>query len=430
MTIAPPRPPVPAHVEPEEVRLHAADMAVVASADVTLGQLQAQLATVEPHPQWLPIDGDEDATLRELVEHDSTGPLRLGYGGWRDRLTGVQLLDGDGQRITAGGLPVKNVAGYDLVRFAVGGHGCFGRVETITVRTALRPEAGLTVELPIEQGQLTTTVNRLLVSNAPPQWMLCRAGLLRCGWLGDDADLDALAPAIRAIAGVAATRQSLAQDAALRRVALAPVRAWVPPSGIEGLLRGADRPGSDPAASDWAFGETDGERRVCGTQNALPASTPDSTSTSSLGRTSTSSPDSTSTSTPITSPTSAKNPLSTSTLDPSSTSNLEPLSASTSNPSPPSLSDPTNAQSLAAGSGPDPHPDLWADPIHGIVYLPHLPDDCDTILNAGGHVTAVEGHVVRVCSPHAPSPLLSPLLAALKARFDPDAKLPALPTYA
>ena len=297
------------------MRPHAADMAAVVSATATLGDVQDRLAAVEPRGQWLPIDGDPEAAVSELVEHDSGGPLRLGYGGWRDRLTGVQLLDGDGNRITAGGLPVKNVAGYDLARFAVGAHGCFGRVETIVVRTALRPEAALHVDLPIAAGELTATVNRLLVSDAPPQWMLCRDGVLRCGWLGDAADLDALAPAIRADVGIAATRQTLDDDDEARAVSRSPARAFVPPARIGGLLE----------------------------------------------------------------------------------------------------------QLTAAHEA-----DLWADPVHGVIYLPGAEAAASLIAEVGGHAVAIADGAVRVWSADKPPSVLM----SLKARLDPDAKLPALPTYA
>src|SRR5690348_9516619 len=82
-----------------------ADVTAFFAADVTLKQPQATLG--EP-AQWLPIDGDEELTLGQLVEQNSTGPLRLGYGAWRDLLLGVQFHDGTGKLITAGGQTMKN----------------------------------------------------------------------------------------------------------------------------------------------------------------------------------------------------------------------------------------------------------------------------------------------------------------------------------
>ena len=85
----------------------AQDLTVTAAADVTLATLQQKLAEYE---QWLAIDGDPNHTLGELVETNSTGPLRLGFGAWRDLLLGVQFTTPSGKFITAGAATMKNVA--------------------------------------------------------------------------------------------------------------------------------------------------------------------------------------------------------------------------------------------------------------------------------------------------------------------------------
>ena len=75
--IPPPRAPRPRLTAPGEIDHHVADMTATASGDVTLGQYQARLAE---SGQWFPIDGNSDTPLATLVETNSTGPLRLGYG--------------------------------------------------------------------------------------------------------------------------------------------------------------------------------------------------------------------------------------------------------------------------------------------------------------------------------------------------------------
>src|SRR3982751_4161223 len=130
-------------VAPGGIECFARDMTATISADVTLAAAQAKLAELG---QWLPIDGDVHSALGELVENNSTGPLRLGFGGWRDLLLGVQFSNGRGELITAGGRTVKNVAGYDLTKFVVGQRGVFGRLVTFTARTYRLPAAGLLVE--------------------------------------------------------------------------------------------------------------------------------------------------------------------------------------------------------------------------------------------------------------------------------------------
>src|SRR5690606_39385215 len=108
MDLSPSRPPREPLVPPGGADLQIADMSATVSADLTLRELDRQLAA---HDQWLPIDGDPDRTIGDLVAANSSGPMRLGFGGWRDLLMGAQFLTGRGELITAGGRTVKNVAG-------------------------------------------------------------------------------------------------------------------------------------------------------------------------------------------------------------------------------------------------------------------------------------------------------------------------------
>jgi FAD/FMN-containing dehydrogenase len=165
-------------VPPGGVEHHVRDMTATFAGDVSLDAAQAALAQ---HNQWLPIDGDPSVSLGQLVESNSTGPLRLGYGAWRDLLLGCQFTNGAGELISAGGRTVKNVAGYDLTKFMVGQHGIFGRVVTITVRTYRKPEAALLATFAPDVNRL----NALLTTPARPQWSVLTADALLCGYLGD-----------------------------------------------------------------------------------------------------------------------------------------------------------------------------------------------------------------------------------------------------
>ena len=155
-------------------------MIVTAAADVTLEQLQKSLVEVG---QWLPVDCiNPRQTLAELVERQPTGPLRLGFGAWRDLLLGCQFFNGDGELITAGGRVVKNVAGYDLTKFMVGGFGVFGKLLTITARTYRRPEFALSAFFEPDVKRL----NQMLPTPCRPQWAMLDRQQLICGYLGDE----------------------------------------------------------------------------------------------------------------------------------------------------------------------------------------------------------------------------------------------------
>jgi glycolate oxidase FAD binding subunit len=170
-------------VPPGGIEHHVRDMTATISADVPLRDVQARLAE---HGQWLPIDGDAERSVGQLVETNSTGPLRLGYGAWRDLMLGAQFLNGRGELITAGGRTVKNVAGYDLTKFMVGQRGVFGKLVTITTRTWRRPAAAMLAQFPPSD----RTLNDLMPTAARPQWAILTAEALWCGYLGDARAID------------------------------------------------------------------------------------------------------------------------------------------------------------------------------------------------------------------------------------------------
>ncbi len=158
------------------------DMTAVISAEVALGRIQAELAEVG---QWLPVDGCPDQPIGRLVEENSSSPLRLGYGAWRDLLLGVQFTNGRGQLISVGGITMKNVAGYDLTKLMVGQRGILGRLVTLATRTYRRPAGAIQVALPVD----STLLSQMLASPLRPQWSLLTPEELLLGYLGDEASL-------------------------------------------------------------------------------------------------------------------------------------------------------------------------------------------------------------------------------------------------
>jgi hypothetical protein len=205
------------------IELFDRDMTATVAADIPLEVLQRRLAEVN---QWLPIDGDPARPVGELVEINSTGPLRLGYGGWRDLLLGVQFTNGRGELITAGGRAVKNVAGYDLAKLMVGQGGMLGRIVTITTRTYRQPEGAI---LAAFRGDVRH-LNQLLPTPLRPQWSVLTADELLCGYLGDARTIEYCAAALARLASPKPVRvetRPLADDVA-HRAAVFSMRADAP----------------------------------------------------------------------------------------------------------------------------------------------------------------------------------------------------------
>ena len=192
-------------VTPGGIDCHVRDMTATVSADVTLERVQHELAA---HGQWLPVDGDPKQSIGTLVSTDSTGPLRLGYGAWRDLLLGAQFTNGAGELITSGGRTVKNVAGYDLTKFMVGQHGIFGRLVTVTTRTYRRPTAALLAR----HAPRAQLVGGWIPTSLRPQWAILTRDDLFCGYLGDEAAVEFYRSALADVPAVQIFSRSLEQD--------------------------------------------------------------------------------------------------------------------------------------------------------------------------------------------------------------------------
>ena len=242
-------------------------MTATVSADLTLRQFQQKLAE---HAQWLPVDGDPDQSIGTLVASNSTGPLRLGYGAWRDLLLGVQFLNGRGELITAGGRTVKNVAGYDLTKFMVGQFGIFGRLVTITTRTYRRPIGALLAR----HGPDVRILSRLIPTALRPQWIVLVRDALLCGYLGDEPTLEFYRNSIAKLEPVELKDQSL-QDDMDERTRLwshdgtMVFRASVPPARLaEFVAKLGDSNWAADAAFGIALGSLAGEKAVADLRDA------------------------------------------------------------------------------------------------------------------------------------------------------------------
>ena len=122
------------------------DLTATIQAGTTLASANMELAG---HGQRLPWDPPwpDRATIGGIVATNDSGPRRHGYGSPRDAIIGVSIARPDGQVAKAGGIVVKNVAGYDLSRLLTGSFGCLGVILTATFKLAPLPVASRTVEV-------------------------------------------------------------------------------------------------------------------------------------------------------------------------------------------------------------------------------------------------------------------------------------------
>jgi glycolate oxidase FAD binding subunit len=121
----------------------AADLVATAQTGIRWDALRSGLADAGA---WLAHDAPGgDRTLGSLLATASAGPLRAGYGPLRDHVLGLTLITGDGRITRVGGRVVKNVAGYDVAKLAVGSFGAFGVITTVHLRLRAVPRADVTL---------------------------------------------------------------------------------------------------------------------------------------------------------------------------------------------------------------------------------------------------------------------------------------------
>ncbi len=126
------------------VEYAAEDQTITVEAGITFAELDRILGE---HQQMLPIDVPDRArsTVGGAIATNAYGALRHRYGTLKDLIVGVELVRPDGVVAHGGGKVVKNVAGFDLPKLAVGSLGTLAGIMTATLRVFPIPEVTRTV---------------------------------------------------------------------------------------------------------------------------------------------------------------------------------------------------------------------------------------------------------------------------------------------
>lgn len=113
-------------------------------------KLEEVEAVLTEHGQFMPFDPPlvrAGATLGGTVAAGLSGPGRQRYGGIRDFILGIRLVTGEGQIVFGGGKVVKNAAGFDIPKLAVGSLGSIGVFVELTFKVFPRPDQFATLQL-------------------------------------------------------------------------------------------------------------------------------------------------------------------------------------------------------------------------------------------------------------------------------------------
>jgi glycolate oxidase FAD binding subunit len=136
----------------------AADLTATIEAGARLDDVNAVLAK---QGQWIPLDPawSDRATIGGIVATNDSGPRRHRYGAPRDLIIGIEIVRVDGVRAKAGGIVVKNVAGYDLARLMTGSNGSLAVIVAATFKLFPLSPASRTVvvDLPTDRAAAALT---------------------------------------------------------------------------------------------------------------------------------------------------------------------------------------------------------------------------------------------------------------------------------
>jgi glycolate oxidase FAD binding subunit len=122
------------------------DMTLAVESGITLSDLDGVLAA---RNQMLPLDPPlrDRITLGGMLATNASGPRRHGYGTLRDFCIGLHAAYADGTLAKAGGMVVKNVTGFDLMKMHLGALGTLGVVTRINLKVLPKPAAERTLLL-------------------------------------------------------------------------------------------------------------------------------------------------------------------------------------------------------------------------------------------------------------------------------------------
>lgn len=140
------------------------ELVLTARCGTPLADLETALAERNQAMSFEPPHFGAGATLGGCIAAGLSGPRRaangLYYGAVRDYVLGCVLMDGRGDVMRFGGQVMKNVAGYDVSRLAVGSMGTLGVILEISIKVLPLPVARATLRMAIDEPEALARLNR------------------------------------------------------------------------------------------------------------------------------------------------------------------------------------------------------------------------------------------------------------------------------
>ncbi|MEO6912950.1 MAG: FAD-binding oxidoreductase [Candidatus Baltobacteraceae bacterium] len=159
----------------EIVAYEFADLTIAAQAGMTVADFSHRLAE---RGQFVPIDAPlrTSATLGGTLASGWLGPRRHLFGRPRDYLIGSQVVLASGATVSAGGMVVKNVTGYDMSKLYTGAFGTLGIFTQLNFKTLPKPAQARALIATLPERTRSRAIEQLAVLEIPPSAALCIEG--------------------------------------------------------------------------------------------------------------------------------------------------------------------------------------------------------------------------------------------------------------
>ena len=110
------------------------ELVIRARAGTKLVELQDALSQEQQRLPFEPPNFGGAATIGGTVAANQSGPSRPWFGGVKDSLLGLGLINGYGEDMQFGGQVMKNVAGFDITRLQCGAMGSLGLITDLSIK--------------------------------------------------------------------------------------------------------------------------------------------------------------------------------------------------------------------------------------------------------------------------------------------------------
>ena len=123
----------------------ATELVIRARAGTKISHLNDLLTEQQQRLPFDPPSFGGEATIGGTVAANQTGASRPWFGGVKDSLLGLGLINGYGEAMQFGGQVMKNVAGFDVTRLQCGAMGSLGLITDVSIKVLPEFKAGHTL---------------------------------------------------------------------------------------------------------------------------------------------------------------------------------------------------------------------------------------------------------------------------------------------